>query len=150
MGEYLTKEKQPTINFLNDRSSQTKIWCIRFAFSTDGSISLSKRGDVELTLSCAHPKLCLEWKALLEKFGLKGKLHVDSDSWSGIYGLRFYNRKSVENFAKMGGFVPGVKVTRNSKYYRGIEKNELLKECLSRARNHWARIGLSEDESRDA
>jgi DNA-binding transcriptional regulator WhiA len=124
--EYL-KEKQPTVSFLNNCDSKTQIACIRFAFSADGSISLSKQGRVELTLSCAHPQLCFEWRTLLEKFSLKGKIREDANSWSGVYGLRFYNRKYIENFLTMGGFIPRIKITRNSKYCAGMEKNKLLR-----------------------
>jgi len=124
--EYL-REKQPNVEFLNNCDERTQVWGIKFAFSADGSISIDKKGSIELTLSCAHPKLCLEWKALLENFSLKGKIGRNADSWSGIYGLRFYGRRSAETFLQLGGFVPGVRVTKNSKYYTGVEKNELLR-----------------------
>ena len=124
--EYL-REKQPSVEFLNNCDGQTQVWGMRFAFSADGSISIDRKGSTELTLSCAHPKLCLEWKTLLEKFGLNGKIGKSKDSWSGIYGLRFYGAKSANTFLQMGGFVPRTKVTKNSKCYRGIEKNELLR-----------------------
>ena len=58
---------------------------------------------------------------------MNGKIGKSKDSWSGIYGLRFYGAKSANKFLQMGGFVPSVKVTKNSKRYRGIEKNELLR-----------------------
>ena len=75
-------------------------------------------------------RLCRKGDQL--KFGLKEKIGRHVDSWSGIYGLRFYGRKSAKTFLQMGGFVSGVKVTKNSKNYTGMEKNKLLKLAVER------------------
>ena len=50
-------------------------------------------------------------------------------SWSGIGGVRFYNKQSLKKFLQIGGFISGVKITRKSRVYAGIEKNTLLKIC---------------------
>lgn len=128
VNKYLV-EKQPTIRFLGSCDSKTKIMCIRFAFSADGSISLDKRGVAELTLRCSHPKLSLEWQTVLRRYGMAGRLCRDKFSWSGIGGVRFYNKQSLKKFLQIGGFIPGVKITRKSRVYAGIEKNTLLKIC---------------------
>lgn len=123
-------EKQPTITFLDSYDLQTKKICARFAFSADGSISLDKRGVSELTLRCSHPRLSLEWQKILMGFGMIGRIRKDKFSWSGVGGVRFYNKQSLKKFLKMGGFIPGVKITRKSRFYAGIEKNTILKICL--------------------
>jgi len=125
-------ETQPSLNFLNRCNENTKILCIRFAFSTDGSISLSKKGNFELTLRCYHPKLCKDWMKILNSYGIKGHKGRLKKSWSGVGGVRIYDINSIKNFRKLGGFIDGVKITGKSKYFKGLKKNQLLREVINK------------------
>lgn len=130
-------EPQPSLRFMNEAGEKTLKWCIRFAFSTDGCISVSKNNSVELNLACQHPNLSLEWMGIFKRYGIIGNLGKKSDTWSGISGIRIYNLDSLRNFTLLGGFVPKVKITGKSKRYKGLEKNTLLKRAM-RARSFLA------------
>lgn len=123
-------EIQPSLKFLIDTDEKTIRWCIRFAFSTDGAISISRNNIKELNLSCYHPVLSCEWTEIIKKYKIRGHLGKDRNSWSKIKGVRIYDSASLQNFAAMGGFIPGVRITNKSKRYKGLEKNTLLKQVL--------------------
>jgi len=125
------KEKQPTIRFLQNYKRKTIKECIRLAFTTDGSITNSGI----LLLSCSHPKLCKEWKKILDNNGIKTSIWKNITSWSGFLGVGTSNIKQIKNFQKIGGFVPGVKVSLKSKYHVGQEKNKVLKYIIDKRIN---------------
>lgn len=124
------KEAQPSLKFLKNTDKNTLLWCIRSAFSTDGSISISKRSIVELNLSCYHPTLAAEWIKLLKDCGIVGSIGKSKASWCGISGVRIYDRRSIKKFADFGGFLPGVKISGKSKRYKGLEKNTVLQTIV--------------------
>lgn len=124
------KEPQPTLRFLLNENEQTKKWAIMFGFTADGSISLSKIGKPELCIACCHPTLPLEWKKLLEEFGISCSVIKNKNSWCGISMTRAYSYASIKKFYKLGGFIDGVKISRKSKRYVGITKNELLEHVV--------------------
>ncbi len=134
--DYL-REPQPSLKFIERTNEKTVKWCIRFAFSTDGCISVSKNNSVELNLSCYHPRLSLQWLAIFKRYGIIGHLSKRKDAWSGIRGVRVYDLNSLRTFAALGGFVPKVKITSKSKRYKGLEKNALLNRVI------WARSLLA-------
>jgi len=123
---------QPSLKFLNHASLSTIKWCIRFAFTTDGCITISRNNTIELNLACYHPTLAREWLEIFGKYGIKGHLGVDRKSWCGIDGVRVYDINSIQNFAEMGGFIPGVKISAKSKRYKGLEKNMLLRRVIQK------------------
>jgi hypothetical protein len=129
-GSGYLKEVQPSLNFLRHTDEKTRIWCIRFAFSTDGSISISKSGTIELNLSCYNPKLAKQWLGLIKEQNINCYLGKNHSAWSGIDGVRIYDKRSLAHFANFGGFVPGVKISGKSKRYKGLQKNTLLKKAL--------------------
>ena len=122
---------QPTINFLNDKNIQTKIWATRFAFTTDGCISLSKQGKPELNFACYNKILSEEWQKFLTQFGINGHVAKCKKSRQGVSGVRIYDFRSIYNFYKLGGFIDGVKISKKSTRYTGIEKNQLLKKVIN-------------------
>lgn len=128
--DYLS-EPQPTLSFLNSANKNTVIWSIRFAFTTDGCITISKSNTIELNLACYHSSLSKEWLKLLDHYGISGHLGIDKTSWCGIDGVRIYNISSFKKFAEIGGFIPGVKISSKSKRFKGLEKNMLLKEAIA-------------------
>ena len=48
----------------------------------------------------------------------------------GVAGVRTGRADCIKTFFDLGGFVKGVKVSRKSKRYCGLEKNVLLKRCV--------------------
>ena len=122
---------QPTLCFLYKCNKQTKIWAIRFGFTADGSISLPINGKSQLAIACYNPSLSQEWKKLLESFGLSCKIHANRASWCGIAGVRIQNYPSIKKFYDLGGFIDGVKISRKSKWYCGMAKNELLERIVN-------------------
>ncbi len=124
--DYLS-EVQPSLNFLKNADEKTIGWCIRFAFSADGCISVSNN-SIELNLACYHPTLSTEWMHIIKSYEIFGHLGKEKTSWSGVDGIRIYDLNSIKNFAKLGGFIPGVLITNKSKRYKGLEKNMLLRQ----------------------
>ena len=135
-GEDYMAEIQPSLRFMQKGNEQTIRWCIRFAFSTDGSISISKNKNAELNLACYNPKLASQWLTIFKNYNILGKIGKSKNSWSGISGVRVYDPISIKNFSELGGFVPYVKISSKSKRYKGLEKNTLLKKAT------WARSFL--------
>jgi len=131
--EYLNKV-QPSFKFLERADRKTMIWCIRFAFTADGCITISKNKTIELNFACYHPTLAKQWLDLIKTYGLSGHLGIDKSSWCEIDGVRIYDSKSIKNFNELGGFIPGVKVSNKSKRFKGLEKNTVLKIAI-RARS---------------
>ncbi len=122
--------KQPTIAFLNSQNVQTKVWAIRFAFTTDGSISLSKQNKPELTLTCYNKALSFEWQQFLKKVGISCKISKKLNVKEETLGIRIYDYKNIYKFYKLGGFIDSVKISRKSRKYCGVEKNKLLKMII--------------------
>lgn len=127
--EYL-QEPQPTLNFLSNANKTTKIWALRFGFTADGSISLSKYGKTDLGIACYHPTLVFEWKNFLEDLGFKCKVMKTKNSWCGYSGVRMQTYSEIKKFYNLGGFIDGVKISKKSKKYRGITKNQLLEQII--------------------
>ena len=121
---------QLTIKFLKNKNRQTKIWAIRVAFTMDGSVSLSKTERPELNLACYNKSLSEEWQKLFQEFGIKCKVAYSKKSKQGAIGVRSYNYGSIYEFFKLGGFLEGVKISRKSKYYCGMAKNDLLQKLV--------------------
>ena len=121
---------QPSIKFLYNKNIQTKIWAIRFAFTTDGSISLSKNNKPELNFACYNKNISEEWQRFLTPFGINGHVAKCKKSKQGVSGVRIYDFKSIHNFYKLGGFIEGVKISRKSTRYTNMEKNELLRNVI--------------------
>jgi len=119
-------EPQPNLNFLIHSNLETKQFCLRLAFTTDGSISKFKDGRFELTLACHHPQLCKQWIQILKGFDICSYLGNDKKTWAGVDGVRIYKKDSIIKFRQMDGFIDGVKISKKSKIYKGLEKNKLL------------------------
>lgn len=126
----LEEKTQPTIRFLEDKNLQTKIWALRFAFTTDDCISLSKRSKPELGFACCNRNMAKEWQAFLRQFGLNAHIARNGRYKQGVAGLRIYDFKSIRNFYKLGGFIDGVKISRKSTKYMGMQKNGLLRKVV--------------------
>ncbi len=130
--ESYLKETQPSLDFLKYCNNKTRQWCIRFAFTADGSISLSKKGNFTLTLSCYHPTLCKQWIEILNLMNFKSTIIKRKSSWCKVSGV-YVKNKSIPLFYQIGGFIDGVKISKKSKEYKGIEKNKLLSNAVKKS-----------------
>ncbi|MBI3290006.1 LAGLIDADG family homing endonuclease [Candidatus Microgenomates bacterium] len=101
------------------------------AFSCDGGVNLYvARGKYSwlirnVYLSCQHPTLIKQYLYLLEEVGIIGKI-LWQDS-----AIRIQGRKDIEEFASKIGFMSGVRITQNSTYWQGFEKQKVLKLAIT-------------------
>ena len=122
---------QPSLNFLKKTNNKTRILCLRLALSTDGYVSVPLNGTPIVGLTCYHPTLCYEWQEIFNLVGIKTQIINRKKSWCGVAGVRF-STKSIQKFWEMGGFIKSVKISKKSKKYKGMEKNELLKIAINK------------------
>ena len=125
------KMPQPSLNFLKKTNNKTRILCLRLALSTDGYVSVPLNGTPIVGLTCYHPTLCYEWQEIFNLVGIKTQIINRKKSWCGVAGVRF-STKSIQKFWEMGGFIKSVKISKKSKKYKGMEKNELLKIAINK------------------
>jgi len=124
------KRSQPTLSFLNNEKEELLKEFIRIAMSCEGCVFPEFARDilyVQLQFACSHPKLVEEWQELFQKMGIKSFILKSKVTWSRVKGLGIKELKSIKRFIEIGGFIEGVKITGKSKYFKGIEKNDLLK-----------------------
>ena len=92
------------------------------------NVKVSKPG---LVLACCNKSLCNEWKNFLETLDIFGRV-IDCKRYrEKVSGVRIYIRQSIINFQELGGFVEKVKISRKSKYYCGLTKNEILGRVIN-------------------
>lgn len=104
---------------------------LRVAFSCDGGINLYVAKNRyrflirNAYLACQHPVLRKQYFELLKKLDIKSKILEKDDS------IRIQGRESLEKFAKTVGFMSGVKITQNSAYWQGFEKQKVLELAVA-------------------
>ena len=131
-----TKERylcgpQPSIRYLFDRSELEQQIAIRLWANTEGSIgiSLSRKENLirpSFKIACAHPKLVNELQHMSKLHKINLSVMKEGKNWSGIGGLKTTSIKSAFNFLRIGGFVKGTKIASQSKYFRGLDKQDVL------------------------
>lgn len=131
---YLEGE-QPSIEYLLKATSLEQQIAIHIWAVTEGSISLHRDGRSGLVtpcfrIACAHPGLVNQLKILTKKQGINMHIRYEKRCWSGINGLSTSSIRSIINFLKMGGFLKGIKISSKSKYYKGLEKQDVLLSIL--------------------
>lgn len=158
IGEYLVNRFGTfrTLKFQNGKNTKAKLPLIflerspflaeflRVAFSCDGGLSFyparrnGKRGGTKwlirtIFLSCVHPKLRSDYMYLLKKLGVNAR-EVPNDG-----KIKIEREKEIKKFYDLIGFVRGVKVTGNSKYWSGQEKQKVL-EIMTASYNNPSKI----------
>jgi len=126
--EYL-QEPQPHLNYLINAPKTEQQIALRIWASAEGSISIFKQTRwiyPALAISCAHPDLAKQLQYIAKCHGIHFNTKLEQKTWSGVDSL--YNRtlSGCLNFLKLGGFIKGVKISSNSPYHEGIEKDVLL------------------------
>jgi hypothetical protein len=103
---------------------------LKTVFSMDGGVKFyigkSKRNHTRwlernIFLACYHPVLRRQYQNLLKSLEIES-INIESDKV-----IKIRRRENLEKFAHKVGFVEGIKTTRHSKFWIGIEKNEVLK-----------------------
>ncbi len=101
---------------------------LRIYASCDGYPSIFPRtgtwSAVEriVAIVCHHPQLKQRISQLLADVGVPHTIKK--------YSLEMRSKDSIEKFAKTVGFVDGVEMTGNSRYWEGIDKNKILFKIL--------------------
>lgn len=109
---------------------------LRVAFSCDGGVSLhtavrcGQNGKTKwlirtVFLACAHPELRAGYLSILKSLGIRVR------DVAGDGKLKIERERDIRLFAKKIGFVDGVKVTLNSKYWSGRTKNDVLQTLIN-------------------
>lgn len=101
---------------------------LKTTFSMDGGIKFfpveTNNGKRYLwrgiTIACHHPVLRKQYQTLLKWLDIESA-NVESDCV-----IRIQRKENLEKFARKIGFLQGIKVTRHSKFWTGIEKNKVL------------------------
>ena len=102
---------------------------LKILFSTDGCVVLSIcwerkrkcwRIKPQVKITCAHPLIRKQIFDLLHNLGFSPIIH------SKNFDIMLNKKSDLIKFAKEIRFVDGVKVTKNSKNWRGFEKNQIL------------------------
>ncbi|MFX0168993.1 MAG: hypothetical protein ACFE89_06470 [Candidatus Hodarchaeota archaeon] len=132
--EYLQTTPQPTIQFLFTPliSKEIHEFIIRLAMSAEGTITPLFTSDSRfpyphLTFACKHPLLKAQWKKYFDTQGF-----AFSRTNEMIEATKL---KIAKKFLNLGGFIEGVQVKINS-YYKGLDKEAVLKAILIDRKNH--------------
>jgi hypothetical protein len=141
------KEIYPSTKLPFNKNSNRKIISkfLKTAFSCDGGVNLyvakSKFGYKFLIrnayIACKHPQLQFDYQKLLKVFGIKSKI-IKSDGKVFIQG-----KNELNKFKDKVGFISGVKITQNSKFWQGVEKEKVLNFALDSYNNPRKIINLS-------
>jgi len=141
------KEIYPPTRLPFNKNSDHKVICkfLKTAFSCDGGINLyvakSKFGYKFLIrnayLACKHPQLQKDYHELLKVLGIKSK--IMSKDWK----ILIQGRDELNKFKEKVGFIEGVKITQNSKFWQGVEKMKVLNFAINSYKNPKKIINLS-------
>ena len=110
--------------------------------SAEGSVSPMFVSDsrfpyAHLTFACTHPSLKIQWQNYFEFQGLSF-----NETNEMIEATKL---AMAQKFLELGGFFKDVKVKENS-YYRGLDKQSVLKAILIDRKNHPIQPNLSKPE----
>lgn len=141
------KEIYPPTKLPFNKNSDRKIISkfLQIAFSCDGGINLyvakSKFGYKFLIrnayIACKHPQLQEDYHNLLKVLGINSKI-INRD-WKII----IQGRNELNKFKEKVGFIEGVKITQNSKFWQGVEKTKVLDFAIDSYNNPRKIINLS-------
>ena len=118
-------------SFIINGNETVKRKFLQVAFSADGSASLSVRWHKRnrgweirrrIELTCKHPTLRKEFLHLIKSLGF-------SPRESGI-NITLEKKRDIQKFALEIGFVNGVKIGGDSKFWRGVRKNDLVQVMI--------------------
>ena len=127
------KEDKPHLGYLLNAKKIEKIIALRIWASTEGAIIPMRRNKgglivPKLQISCANKELLFQ----LEKVATSVGLHFTIRNEKGKGYKCLYNMaiSCALSFLRFGGFVEEVKISKSSKYYEGINKQDLVYATL--------------------
>ena len=131
--EDYNKEVKPHLDYLLNAKSIEKIIALRIWASTEGAIIPMRMGEdglivPKLQISCSNRELLFRLQEIAESVGLHFTVRYER----GIGYKCLYNMaiSCALSFLKLGGFIDGVNISKSSKYYEGISKQNLLYATL--------------------
>jgi hypothetical protein len=144
-GDYL-KDSQPSLDFLLNANPLEQKIAIRIWASVEGNtgIHLDKKSGLitpVFKIACANPLLIKQLKELLRINNINTTI-TSGKTWSGIGSVKSLSVRSSINFLKTGGFIRGLKISRKSRYYHGIEKQDTLLSIFELMRRQRKNPGL--------
>lgn len=148
--DYLNKP-QPSIKYLFERPDIEQQIAIRLWANAEGSIgiSLDKRNNLitpSFKIACAHPSLIRELQYLCKINDINLFLIREDKNWSGLSALRSNSIEATINFLKIGGFIRGTKISVKSKFFKNLDKQDVLLGILEfMIRQRKSRTYQSED-----
>jgi len=122
------KESQPDLDYLINASEMEQKIALRIWASTEGSFSIYRdrqRIYPRLEIGCTHPVLAKQLLDIGKLHNLRLSIKKYKKTWSGVAFLHDRTLSGCISFLKLGGFIQGVKVSQNSPYYKGVDKNIL-------------------------
>lgn len=127
------KETTPNLTYLINAKRKEKEIALRIWASTEGAIipmRIRKNNLIvpKLQISCANKEILFQLKKVTDSLNIHFTIKKET-------GLRY---KGLNNmaiscalaFLKTGGFIEGVKISKSSKYYEGIDKQDVLYATL--------------------
>lgn len=146
------KEAKPHLNYLLDAKKIEKIIALRIWASAEGAIIPMRRNKgglivPKLQISCSNKELLFQLDKVTKSVGL----HFSVRNEKGIGYKCLYNMtiSCILSFLRLGGFIEGVKISKNSKYYEGIDKQDLaysILEFMSKERKNSSLRKLSMED----
>ena len=119
----------PLNSLIKTRNVQT---FLKTAFSMDGGVKFyvangnnnKKWLERNISLACHHPVLRKQYKKLLESIGIES-VNIETDNV-----IKIRRKENLEKFTREVGFIDGITTTRHSKFWFGVEKNEVLNAMI--------------------
>lgn len=126
------KETKPHLNYLLNAKKIEKIIALRIWASTEGAIIPMRRREgglivPKLQISCANEKLLFQLNKITKDIGLHFTIRKEKKRYKCLYNMAV---SCALSFLKIGGFIENVKISKNSKYYEGIDKQTLIYATL--------------------
>jgi len=127
------KEAKPHLFYLLNAKKVEKIAALRIWASTEGAMipTRRKKGGLivpKLQISCANKELLFQLEKVARSIGLH--FSIRNERGSGYKCLYNMAVSCALSFLKLGGFIDGVRISKSSKYYEGIHKQDLVYSTL--------------------
>lgn len=133
--EYCYKNDKKDIEKILNCDKRILIECLRIAMSCDGFVTCYVSKDkcphndlfynrirASIELGCMPLNLRFQWEKITESLNLK--FHIKKDR------IRCYDYEHIEQFLNLGGFIPETFICGDSKFFEGVEKNNLAKALI--------------------
>lgn len=121
----------PPTSLPNLATVEEKAEFLKLAFSCDGGVNLyaAQRGTVSwlirnVYLACKHPTLIHQYHQLLMNLDISSQVMLDD------WRVLIQGRPAIQRFADIVGFLPGVTIGANSRYWMGVCKSDVLDKLL--------------------